>query len=276
MKTLREAIRNQRGCTAILRNYRKDGTLFWNELSISPIFDSNGTLTHYIGIQNDISDRIQAEHVLRASLEEKDLLLREVHHRVKNNLQVISSIFSLQAQYNDDPEILSLLADSQNRIRSMALIHEKLYQSKSLAQIDFTDYIRNLVSNLFSSYNVSANLVRLKLDICALSLNIDTAIPCGLLINELVSNALKHAFPNERPGEIRIVLEEIPENQLHLVIRDDGIGLPDGLELQQSNSLGLRLVRALTRQLVGTMNAYTDGGAVFELTFPIPQERKRF
>lgn len=230
----------------------------------------------YEQLQVELRRSKQAEETIKASLNEKELLLKEVHHRVKNNLQVISSIFSLQSQYIEEPRILSILADSQNRIGSMALIHEKLYQSHSLAKIDFADYIQNLASNLFASYNISFNLIRLKLQVSDVSLNLDTAIPCGLLINELVSNSLKHAFPEQQSGEISIDFSVNSEEQLCLVVQDTGVGWPEGVDLRRTNSLGLRLVRALTRQLKGQIEMYTNNGAVFQITFPQPRERQRF
>jgi PAS domain S-box-containing protein len=223
----------------------------------------------------DITNRKQVEEQLKASLEEKELLLKEVHHRVKNNLQVISSIFALQAQYLKDSTALSILAESQDRIRSIALIHEKLYQRNSFAQIDFAEYLQSLASDLFASYNISPNLIQLNLQVAQISLPLDTAIPCGLLLNELVSNSLKHAFLLDQTGEICIHLTLTCHNQLQLVVRDNGIGLPQHLNLEQTNSLGLRLVRALTRQLEGKLEMFSNRGACFQITFPQPKERRR-
>jgi two-component sensor histidine kinase len=190
---------------------------------------------------------------------------------VKNNLQVICSIFSLQSQYIEDSRILSILEDSQNRIRSMALIHEKLYQSDTLAKIDFADYIKNLAYSLFSSYNINSNRIRTKLRVEDVSLSLDTAIPCGLIINELVSNSLKHAFPENRAGEIGIDFSVCPEQQLLLIVRDNGVGFPEGFDSQKTNSLGLRLIRALTRQLRGKLEIESSNGAVFQICFPLPK-----
>ena len=225
----------------------------------------------YERLQVELSDRKKAQCQIKASLEEKELLLKEVHHRVKNNLQVISSIFSLQSSYIEEPRILSILRDSQNRIASMALIHEKLYHSDTLAKIDFNDYIESLTSNLFSCYNISLKKVRLNLNIENVSLNLDTAIPCGLLLNELVSNSLKHAFPDEGSGTIFIEFTAQANQQLNLMVRDTGRGLPEGLDFKKTNSLGLRLVRALTRQLRGTLDIKNSHGACFEITFPSHQ-----
>jgi two-component sensor histidine kinase len=238
--------------------------------------DRFGEVFGLLGSYEDISDRKQSEELLRRSLLEKELLLKEVHHRVKNNLQVISSIFSLQSNYVDDPQILAILEESQNRITSMALIHEKLYQSDSLANIDFADYLSNLTSSLFSSYNVNHNEIHLNLNVSNVSLNIDTAIPCGLLINEMVSNSLKHAFPAGRSGGIWIDLSVTIDQHLRLTIRDNGVGLPANFNIKTVNTLGLSLVEALVHQLEGELSIYSDNGATFELVFPQPKEYKGY
>ena len=224
----------------------------------------------------EIRERKLAEAQLKTSLQEKELLLKEVYHRVKNNLQVISSIFSLQSQNIKDPQILSILEVSQNRIRSMALIHQKLYQSDNLTCIDFDEYIKSLVSHLFACYNISSNRIQLELHVQDVSLNLDTAIPCGLLLNELISNSLKHAFPEQRSGEIRIDFSLNSQGLLTLQVKDNGVGLPADFNLVRSNSLGWRLVRALTRQLKGELQIHSDNGTRLEITFPKPKERRRF
>lgn len=255
------------------RGYRCSGEIFYQELSLTQLPEGG-----MVCIVRDISDRKRteaerrrAEQELRASLAEKELLFKEVHHRVKNNLQVISSIFSLQSQYLSDPRILATLEDSRNRIYSMALIHEQLYRSSNLTQINFNEYIQSLIQNLFDSYNINSNQIEIALNISGVVLTVDTAIPCGLLINELLSNALKHAFPENRQGKIQIDFWLKDTTHLQLTVRDNGIGLPPTLDLKQTNSLGLRLVRALTRQLSGKMEAFTDQGAVFQVCFPKPQ-----
>jgi PAS domain S-box-containing protein len=257
---------------------RADGEYRWIFNTGTPRFAPDGQFAGYIGSCIDISDRKQIEEKIQLSLAEKELLLKEVHHRVKNNLQVISSIFALQSQYIKEPSILAILTDSQSRIRSMALIHEKLYQSDNLAQIDFADYIQSLVNNLFASYNINPKAINSQIQLENISLNLDAAIPCGLMINELVSNSLKHAFPSQQAGTIAIDFFSRSEDLLSLVVRDDGVGLPKGLEIEKNNSLGLRLVRALTRQLQGklqinsdcalTSRGKADRGTRFEIVFP--------
>jgi len=252
---------------------RRDGSTFIQELSMNLI--RNGEM---VGVCRDISDRKEAEEQLQASLEEKNLLLKEVHHRVKNNLQVISSIFSLQSQTIEDQQALAILEESQNRISSMALIHEKLYQAANLANIDFAEYIRDLIYHLLASYNINPDWIQTEMNIQSIQFNLDTAIPCGLLINELVSNSLKHGFTNQRPGKIYIFLGIIDEakEMIRLKVEDDGVGLPEEFNPGKSSSLGVSLITSLTQQLRGTLKFQNNPGASFEITFPKPIERKRF
>lgn len=218
-------------------------------------------------LENLVQQRTQE---LQNSLQEKELLLKEVHHRVKNNLQVISSILSLQSEYTQQSSILSTFQETQDRISSMALIHEQLYQSHNLEKVSFTDYLTHLAHNLFGSYNINPHLIKLKLEIADISLDLDTAIPCGLLINELISNSLKHAFVKKPAGQISIKFDAIDKNQLCLEVSDNGIGLPANFHLEQSNSLGLRLIRSLTSQIKGGLEIKTDPnfGTLFKITFP--------
>jgi two-component sensor histidine kinase len=217
---------------------------------------------------NEMLDQIhQHEEVLHASLREKDVLLKEIHHRVKNNLQVISSLLNLQSGAITEPAVLAMFSESQNRIKSMALIHEKLYQSKDLAQIDFTEYVRNLTNHLYRSYAVNVNLIKLNFDVENIHLNIDTAIPCGLLLHELVSNALKYAFPNGQKGEIGVRLFRQEGDRLVLLVKDNGVGLPKDLDVKNSKSLGLKLVHILAQQLQGDLNYHSESGTEFSLAF---------
>lgn len=216
----------------------------------------------------DVTARKLAEAELRASLEEQTVLLKEIHHRVKNNLQVVSSLLSLQARQVQDPTSLEMLRDSQNRIRSMALVHEKLYQTQDLARVDFAGYLQNLTAFLFHAYQVDAAEIVLQVSAdSAVRLGIDAAIPCGLIVNELVSNALKHAFPHKRPGKVWIALTRQADQRLQLVVGDDGVGLPPDLDIRNTTSLGLQLVNTLTDQLEGTLTVARERGTVFEITF---------
>jgi PAS domain S-box-containing protein len=220
-----------------------------------------------IGILRDVTERKQAEERIKASLREKDVLLREIHHRVKNNMQIISSLLRLQSRLVRDGKMVEMFKESQNRIRSMALIHEKLYQTDDLSKINFAEYIRSLTVHLFHTYKVNPNIVRMNAELEEVSLNINKAIPCGLIINELVSNALKHAFPDSKKGEIRIELSSNRQNRTKLVVSDDGRGLPEKLDIHEPKTLGLQLVNDLVKQIDGTIRLDTTQGTAFYISF---------
>ncbi|MDT8396386.1 MAG: PAS domain S-box protein [bacterium] len=227
----------------------------------------------YLGLSviRDISDRQEAQERIRNSLAEKEILLREIHHRVKNNLQVISGLLNLQSQYIGDVGVRSVFKESQNRIKTMALIHEELYQREDLALINLAKYLRDLVENLFQSYMVKKEAVELVLDIPALEINLDTAIPCGLIVNELVSNALKHAFPDQRKGKIEVSVTRLGGTYT-LTISDDGVGLPEGMDYRKVKSMGMQLVVVLVEQLGGELTYNGEGGTSFMMTFKEHQE----
>ena len=221
-------------------------------------------------LQQEIHERQQAEEQVKASLAEKEVLLREIHHRVKNNMQVISSMLDLQADTLQDEQVRDLFKESQHRIKSMALIHEHLYQTPDLARIDFVDYVESLTSHLLRSYGIKGGAVTLHLDIASIYLSIETAIPCGLIINELVSNALKYAFPDDQGGDISIELQPKAAQDLRLVIRDNGVGLPSDMDFRQSRSLGMTLVMTLVKQIRGVMEWRSVHGLEFQITFHNP------
>ena len=218
-------------------------------------------------IATDITNRIKAEERIKSSLKEKEVMLKEIHHRVKNNLQVISSLFRLQSRYVKDKEALALFNDSQSRIRSMALIHEKLYQSKNLARIDFADYIRSLTGSLFRFYHINPDDIQLKIEFKDVFLDVNIGIPCGLIINELITNSLRHAFPDARKGEIKVELYEHKKGEFTLNVRDNGIGLPEGLDFRNTKSLGMELVISLVEQLGGRIALDRDEGTSFTIRF---------
>ncbi|MDZ8136902.1 MAG: histidine kinase dimerization/phosphoacceptor domain -containing protein [Nostoc sp. DedQUE04] len=212
-------------------------------------------------------ERKQASEQIKASLQEKEVLLKEIHHRVKNNLQIISSLLNLQAEYLKDNQALEVFKDSQNRIESMALIHEKLYQSQDLARINFADYIQDLVTNLFYSYNVNSSDITLKMNVEEVFLAIDAAIPCGLIINELISNSLKYAFPQTEGGEISIDFCFDKVNLYTLGISDNGVGFAQDFDFDNTESLGLRLVKGLTHQLKGNIHFSSNNGVKYKIIF---------
>lgn len=238
--------------------------------------DDMGSLTDEF---NDMLQRIQrrdaeleqrvAERTteLSDSLDEKVVLLKEVHHRVKNNLQIIASLLSLQANQIRDEDTLALFTNSENRVRAMASIHERLYLSDDLARIDLAGYIAALVDSLFESYSVDSHDVRLVTEVADVALDLDQAIPCGLMLNELVSNSLKYAFPDGRKGELRILLAR-EQGGYVLEVRDDGIGFPADIDFRETQSLGLQLITSLTQQLQGRIEMTNHHGTTFRVEFP--------
>jgi two-component sensor histidine kinase/ligand-binding sensor domain-containing protein len=223
--------------------------------------------TAAVSVGIDITEQKLAEEALRTSLREKETLLQEVHHRVKNNLQVICSLLDLQSQTLKDPKTLEIFRESFNRVKSMALIHEKLYESTSLERINLAEYVETLTNYLLQSYGVNQELITLKVDVEEVFLNIDTAIPCGLIINELISNSLKYAFPQEKNGMIEIKLCSDIEHRFTLTVKDNGIGFSKDLNPQKPTTLGLQLVNALTQQLEGDMALDESQGIEFKIKF---------
>lgn len=252
------------------RFIRKDKQVIWVRITVSLVHNEAGELLHQIGMIEDISDRKQAEVELRASLQDKEILLKEIHHRVKNNLQTVSSLLNLQASYIEDAEILAPFTESQNRVEAMALLHERLYQSDSLAKVNFSDYIRKLSLNLIQSYEFRDRSVGLEFDVADIEMEIDTAIPCGLIVNELVSNALKHAFPQGRTGKIRVSLTHTDARCI-LSIADNGIGIPEDVTFYNTDSLGLQLVSGFANKLQGEVNLDRSEGSKVTISFKIPQ-----
>lgn len=226
-------------------------------------------IMHQVGTQlGRVSERQKSQTHMQASLMEKEVLLKEIHHRVKNNLQIVSSLLRLQADRVEDSSTLAMLQESQDRVASMALIHEYLYQSPDLANIKFSDYVENLVSNLTASHGYEAGKLNVLIDIDPLNLDLDVAIPCGLIITELVSNALKYAFPfPQGPRELQISFHKNGSHTYDLKVKDNGVGLPEGFQWESASTLGLRLVRALTHQLGGSLKVEHHGGTEFHLAF---------
>lgn len=249
-------------------NIRKDGTKFISFLSASILLSPTGEVIGSMGVSRDITESKNAEKQIKDALKEKEILLKEVHHRVKNNLQVISSILNLQSSYVSDENTLNILRESQNRIKSMAFIHESLYQNKDFAQIKFSEYVVNLSNNLVHSYGLNNNLIDLKLEIDEVFLNLDDSIPCGLIINELVSNALKYAFSDNEKGEIEIKVKNKGE-YLYLCVADNGKGLPNDFSIENTQTLGLQLVSSLCEQLNAELklSSKQGKGACFEIEF---------
>jgi two-component system, sensor histidine kinase PdtaS len=323
------------------RHKTSSGDYAWIETAGTPIFDHEDNLKGFVCGSRNIDDRKRAEEQIKTSLEEKEVLLKEIHHRVKNNMQIISSLLSLQSRYIEDENYLAIFKESQDRVKSMAMIHEGLYKTHNLARINFEEYTRNLISGLFSSYGIDQNIIKTKIDLDNILLDVDTAIPLGLILNELISNSIKHAFPanyvrgpeNEKfsdptaygcgpanenqqkhsfcdpqnsqfcgsrnetdeslirapkssisrvsfnpktqgfegfanpkeiKGEVNVLLSQ-DGDMLKLVVSDNGIGFPENIDFQNTESLGLQLVNTLVNQLMGKIKLENDNGTKFIL-----------
>jgi PAS domain S-box-containing protein len=245
-------------------------TVKWVREQAEMEFDHDGKLLGGFGTTQDITQRKESEELIKASLREKEVLLKEIHHRVKNNLQVVSSLVRLQADGLDDPRLRDLFRDIHDRVQSMALVHERLYRSESLAEVDFGDYARSLLSHLWRSQGASAARIQLKLDLDPVSLSVETAVPCGLILNELAGNAFKHAFAGRAAGGVTVSLHTEPDGRVRLCVGDDGAGLPQGLDWRQARSLGLRLVQMLATQINGAVEMRSGAGTEFAVTFTPP------
>jgi PAS domain S-box-containing protein len=244
---------------------RKNGEEFPVEISLSPLHTEEGTL--FSAAIRDITERKRADEKVRASLQEKEVLLKEIHHRVKNNLQVTSSMLKLQSAFIGDPGAREMFAESQNRIRSMALVHEKLYQSSDLSRIDIADYVASLAMLLLRSFGVDRDRISFTLEAEPVFLSIETAVPFGLIVNEVFSNCLKHAFPGTRQGRVVVTIASDEAARLSLCVRDDGVGLPPDLNIDETETLGLQLVKTLVEQLQGRLEINREGGTEVRVHF---------
>jgi PAS domain S-box-containing protein len=257
-------IKGKTGAVGIKEIIRPDGKSIFLDIKTARIPWENENVA--IIIFRDVTDIVRADKKLKSSLKEKEVLLQEIHHRVKNNLQTVVSLLNLQSLKIKDKKALESFEESVHRIHSMALVHEKLYRSKDLSRVVFKDYVETMVKELFE-VNKTSTSVKLKLDIQKINLSIDLAIPCGLILNELVTNSLKHAFPDNRKGVIKLSMHDLPEQRYELVVQDNGIGLPADNILIANNTLGLQLVRGLTEQLHGELKIQRGNGTIFTVSF---------
>ncbi len=239
----------------------------WYELRDRAIKWIDGR-TVRVEVGSDITDRKKAEEQLRSSLEEKEILLREIHHRVKNNMQIITSMLKLQSRSIQDERLVEIFRESQSRIQSMALVHEKLYQSGDFVRINVRDYLTSLSRNISRAFASSRTKIELSVEAADISMGLDDLIPCGLIINELVSNAFKHAFPSSGTGQISVRLSRDEADDIALSVSDNGVGLPEGLDMERSDSLGLQIVNILVKQLNGTVSMVSGMGTEFKVTIP--------
>ena len=256
-------------CRNVYRIVGKAGQVRWVLDCASGVVTDDDPIKYIDGFMQDITESRGIEEQVRASLREKEAMLKEIHHRVKNNLQIVSSLLNLQIERVSDSLTLDALRESQNRVRSMALVHETLYRSGNLGRIDLTEYMHALCSHLFRSFGVDPSIIHLTLNVVNTSLDLERAIPLGLITNELVSNALKYAFPAGRSGVIRVDFEITAEDSYKLVVADDGIGLPESFDLNQLRSLGLQLTRDLVQQLSGSLTIVHAPGTTFHVSFPL-------
>jgi PAS domain S-box-containing protein len=267
---LEELHRTKRPVTYEKEYIRKDGSRVPIELVVHPRLDDEEKITSYMAFVSNITDRKRAENRIKSSLKEKETLLREIHHRVKNNMNVASSLLKLQSADITDKKAVEILKETRRRITAMALVHDKLYQSKDMGNIDLTEYIKSLVEEQFAAYGGDRERVSATVSAKELFLDIDLATPCGLIISELISNAMKHAFPLDRKGEINVALRAINENEVELMVSDDGVGLPADLDFETTESFGLYLIKLLVEQIEGTVDLDRDGGTAFKIRFKKP------
>jgi PAS domain S-box-containing protein len=248
-----------------------DGKERWLNSIFTPMKNDAGTVTAVLCVSYDITDRKTMENQVATSLREKEYLLKEIHHRVKNNLQVITSLLSMQADKATDKNVIESLTDSQNRVKSIALVHEKLYQSKSLDQIEYGDYLNKFTMHLFDTYSITPSRISCVIHAENIFVDINQAVPCSLIINEMLTNSLKYAFPGDKKGTISIDFTTDGKNY-NLIYHDDGIGIPEGITFERSESLGMKLIYGLTQQLNGTVVLKREQGTTFCITFPCIQK----
>lgn len=273
-QTIKKSSNATEGLRVESRLKTAEGKYIWIETTGKPVVDENG-FRGFIYSGRDITEQKKSAEYIKKSLEEKEALLREIHHRVNNNLQVISSLLSLQSDNVRDPRDHELFVESQNRVRSMAMIHEKLYQSDKFNSINFRDYLKTLINRLIYDYSQDLGHIDLELDIENVELNIETSVPCGLIINELVSNSLKHAFPQGRNGKIIVKFHKIKDKYV-LMVGDNGIGPLEKSVLESSKKLGFNLVKSLIKQLDASLEILESEGTLYRITFAELTYQKRF
>jgi PAS domain S-box-containing protein len=250
----------------------KDGQLRLLEWYSTTLRSPRDDVVGILSIGHDVTERVAAEEKIRASLDEKEVLLREIHHRVKNNMQVVSSLIRIQRvklRGTVDDSILAAFSETEDRIKSMALVHERLYVSDDLAHIDLATYITRLAEGLLQSYEVRRDVITLEAHVEDVSMNINQGVPCGLIVNELISNALKHAFPDGRQGTVGVAFRCIGDGLHELSVYDDGVGLPQGFSLETAGTTGMAIVKALAGQLGGELEVGRSGGASFHIRFMV-------
>lgn len=256
-------------------NRKKSGEQYWASVQIGPIKDSDGNIISCVAIEQDITEKKQNAEQVKQSLDEKEVMLKEIHHRVKNNLQVISSLLKMQSENHSNAETVEALKVSRSRIVSMALVHENLYNTPDLASIDMKKYIDKLSMNIFAAFGVGNNKVAFHSDVNNVKLGLDTAIPLGLMMNEIITNSLKHAFPSSDCGEINVKLEKDLNEYFHLCVKDTGIGIPKDFLTKPNGTLGKQLIKTLCSQLDGEMHINNGCGTEFLIDFKELKYKRR-
>lgn len=271
-KQVLDKIGNQT-CEIKMMNY--DNAPFYAQLKSLAVRDEKDKATKLRTAITDITDRKMADQALQASLKEKEVLLQEVHHRVKNNMQVMINLINLQCEKIEDKHTCDMFNKTVDRINSMALVHKQLYKSKDFSKVDINEYISSIAENLFASHDVDTTKISLNIGKNDITISLDSAISCGLIINELITNSLKYAFPENRKGEIQIGFEYLDDGQLELIVSDDGVGLPLNFDFKDSDTLGVQIVKALAEhQLHGTLVLDSTKGTKFLIRFNEPSPGK--
>jgi PAS domain S-box-containing protein len=266
-KSIDKAIETQSPVRSEIKMSLPKGEM-WLDTKIIPLKDKNDKIFAVMGISRDVTSQKNTEAALRSSLDEKVVLLKEIHHRVKNNMQIISSLINLQSDYATDESTIKMFEDSKNRIRTMALIHEKLYMSEDISLINFSKYINSLTTKLLEFYSLKSRSITIKVISDNITMDIDSAIPCGLLINELLSNSIKYAFPDGREGNI-VIKMHIKDDYYVLSVEDDGVGFPEEIDFMNPTTLGLQIVQTLAQQLDGNIELETNGFTRFKIIFKV-------
>lgn len=274
-KSINDAIKEHKSFSNDYRLVRSDGSIRVLSSKGQVITDHEGNALRIVGTEQDITEQKVAEEKIRSSLKEKEMLLAEIHHRVKNNLQVISSLLRLQSRFIKDKESIEIFKETQNRVRSIAILHEKLYQSEDLAKIKLDEYVKLLAEDLLYFYELENTNIDMNIDVEEVFLNIETAIPCGLIIDELVSNSLKYAFQGNNNGKITIDLHSNPANRFTLIVSDNGSGMPDDVDPDNAETFGMQLIKYLTNQLKGELVLDRTNGTRFKFEFNELQYKKR-
>jgi two-component sensor histidine kinase len=257
------------GTARVERHFTDDGASFDIEIVCSAITCDNGTIAGASFVARDVSERRKREDEARSALREKDVLLQESYHRVKNNLQVVASLLSIQLERVRDKESIEMFRESLNRVKSMWLIHESLYQARDFARIDFGEYVRRLADYLFRAYSINTARIKLRVISGAVMTDVTQAMSCGLIINELVSNALKYAFPSGTEGEVYVEVRPREDGYVTVIVGDTGVGMSKEVEVAQTKTLGLQLVNTLVQQIKGVIEVHRQGGTEFAITFPV-------